>query len=469
MKLAEHNQWQFPAFLVALSIGMVTLLYGWLLWYGEFFSDDFTWLWHGQRLWPVPWEIFTRQIGSFYSPVLNAFYTVFYKVFGYWAAPYLFAGLVVHVLVAYSIGLFTYRLTNNHGAAILVTLLASVVGPAYEPLVWIASNLHSVATLFIVLALLSYERFLKQGRTTSLVLTLVWYALALATKEVAIVTPILLALLWWLHRSERIAKRRGLHPAFIIAAAALTTVYAIVEYYWQRAGFTVESGLWRVDFTQFVRLPLLLADLVVPLTPLLNASNASAIWLIATVAFISFIIASWHLPVARFGLAWAVVTILPTIFFGTATWWGLLASRYTYLPRLGLILAIGAWYAHFAEHKNLRRWFVGWLVLLMVYQSMVMSITVWGDYAAYVYKTGSSLQLAARTAAAVQIERMYVATDRPFEANEAYIVGALETLGNIRESNIVFLKTPEAPSLKKNEAVLRWSPQLRSYQVIFGE
>ncbi|MBP9802241.1 hypothetical protein KBC40_01475, partial [Patescibacteria group bacterium] len=46
------------------------LLFGWLMKFGYFFSDDFTWLWHAQKMHSLQ-DILTFKMASYYSPVMN--------------------------------------------------------------------------------------------------------------------------------------------------------------------------------------------------------------------------------------------------------------------------------------------------------------------------------------------------------------------------------------------------------------
>jgi hypothetical protein len=65
-----------------LSATIVTAVYfGWVLVYGYFFSDDFTWIWHGSRIASGELSVWTAKMSSFYSPVLNAFHAYFFALF----------------------------------------------------------------------------------------------------------------------------------------------------------------------------------------------------------------------------------------------------------------------------------------------------------------------------------------------------------------------------------------------------
>jgi len=105
------------------------------------------------------------------------------------------------------------------GAAALLFALH----PAHpDAVVWIAGRADVVATLFVLLALAAYVRFRRTGARGSGVGALVCAALALASKETAIVLPVALALLHLLPTTAR--PRRdvlALIPFFALLAGYL--------------------------------------------------------------------------------------------------------------------------------------------------------------------------------------------------------------------------------------------------------
>jgi len=167
-----------------------------------------------------------------------------------------------------------------------------------------------------------------------------------------------------------------------------------------------------------------------------------------------------------FGLLWTLVALLPTIFFTTDHWWQPLASRYTYLPRVGVVVALAGTYA--GLRQQIARWaVVGLIVAVAVWQTLWWSGIVARDYD-YVYRTGRSLQAAVRSVQSHDVSRILIAPDRPFEGNLAHIIGAFVALGGFREEEVIFLNTAH-PTVGKGEALLKWDPAGRQYDVSFGE
>ena len=92
--IADQNKHRtnrpFYFFLTLIASLLTFGIFGWTMVKGYFFSDDFTWLWFGKRIIDDPSFIFKLRAGNFFSPIMNVFYAVFYKLFGA-GAPALFA------------------------------------------------------------------------------------------------------------------------------------------------------------------------------------------------------------------------------------------------------------------------------------------------------------------------------------------------------------------------------------------
>ena len=147
-------------FLFVFAVGCSVVLYGWIVFYGYFFSDDFTWLWHGMKVNNSVSNILSFRMSTFYSPMLNAFYSLAFRWWGWQTEPYYLFSLSLHVLVTFFFSVFTYQLTRSRYASVFSLILAVIVGSAYEPLVWIGANMHSMVTLFIIISVICYQAFL---------------------------------------------------------------------------------------------------------------------------------------------------------------------------------------------------------------------------------------------------------------------------------------------------------------------
>ncbi|MFH0928267.1 MAG: hypothetical protein V1821_02210 [bacterium] len=454
-------------FLFLLGLGIAFLVFGWTLVYGYFFSDDFTWLWHGFKIngsWP---EILRARMSTFYSPVLNAFYTLLFPVFQFSAWAYFLIGLLVHAACAGLAGTLAFKLSRSRLAGILATLLFAVCGGAYEPLVWIGANMHSIAVLFILSSLVSYYAYLERGKASWFVISFLTLVLALGTKEISVVGPALLVALFGYRYITKQTLRLNLpHGIFLASIFSLTLTYLIKQYFWQKSGIWITESVWKIDWHYLVRLPLVIIDLFVPLKWLLKSGSALFLEIVST------LILGWtawrynKLPIVWFGLAWILITVLPTIFFKPEYWFDPLASRYEYLPRIGSILMIVGIFIYHVSHNTARRVINGFalaLILISIVQIIFMAETVSAEYD-YVYASGRTLVQAVKEISPTA-SKVYIQWDHPFTNNHAHIVGVLQIINKIPESKIVFLDKDEKAVMVQNEVVLYWDALRREYHI----
>lgn len=448
--------------LYILATLIIFACFGWTLIIGEFFSDDFTWLWQGQKVGMSLSKALTYHMSSFFSPVPNLLYSFLYSYFGYLASVYFLFNIFVHITVSFLVGILLHKLTANKTATVIGVALAAVAGTAYEPLVWVGSNVHSLTTLFILVAVLCYYSLLQSGRSFWALGCYIAILLALGTKEVSVVIPGLLVLIFFLKffRREGVPKNR---THFLLALIVFVTfaLYIMYQYIWQHNAWTVTSGVWQWRLTSFIRLPIIILDMAIPLSPILNDFTAWGIWVTAILIVSIFIVFFWRHSSIMFGLGWTIMTVLPTMFMTVDNWWRPLASRYTYLPRIGIIIIIASAYS-ITRSVRVKYASFTFITLLLLWQTVYWVNVVRSEYG-YVYKSGSSLLQTARLISEHHISRVLVAPNRPFEGNPAHIVGALEIIANIKEKNIVFLDEKIAPAINDDEVLMTWDPQQRIY------
>lgn len=453
---------------LAALAGIVTFgIFGWTLWYGYFFSDDFTWLWHGMRAGDPPSNIIFFRMSTFYSPVMNAWYAAFVRLFGFFAPAYFFTGLLVHAATSFLFGLILFQLTSSRIAAYVAVLLTAVAGGAYEPLVWIGANMHSIATFFIVAALAMYLRAMRSGSVRLLIFSGILFAAALGTKETAI-TFFALMLAMIVFVGARV--RRFWTPAqivYILFVFGVTLAYGLQQYMWQRQSVWILGGVWSLELRSLARLPIVIIEMFAPLSPIVTSMTAPVI-LVFSILALAYVVKRYaHLSAVRVGLAWTVITVLPTIFFRPDNWFDPIASRYTYLPRLGVVMVI-AGILSFHVLQNTSRKVINSLavVILAVSMAQVVSMiwTVSRKYD-YVYQTGRTLVAAAKVLKSDPLKRVLVHWDRPFTGNTAHIVGVLALIPGIEESRIRFITEGESVAPVPGDALLYWDAEERSYRI----
>jgi glycosyltransferase involved in cell wall biosynthesis len=464
-----YSKKQFTKLYAWAAVIISFLFFGWTLKYGFFFSDDFTWLWHGSRIWRGELSAWTARMSTFYSPVLNIFYALLSGTVGFLTWVYFLLGLFVHASTAFLTGILVRILTRSSIAGFIAVVLFALVGGAYEPLVWIGANMHSIAAFFIVLSVVALL-FAYQKTSKSVfwyVLSFVAFVFALATKEVSIVLPAILFFVSvpYLYKKSKDAALLRLYWLF---TTVLSFAYLWQQYLWQKQSVWVEQGIWELSIAKLARLPVSLLDVFVPLKSVITNENALLYTGWALVLFGYSIYRFRKNSAVIIGLSWAVVAALPVIFFQTLSWWELLPSRYTYTVRVGMIIFVSAMIAELLRSaKGVRLAYNFFWVLLFASflhtASMVQTVT--NEYG-YVYQTGRALHDVCLEIDHVQPTRVVVKWYRPFTQNYAHMVGAFDVIANIKEDNIIFLAQDEAYTLLPGEVFIEWNDKTETYLLV---
>lgn len=464
---------RFFLFLLMLALAVSFATYGWVIFGGFFFSDDFTWLWHGRKVgWSLA-NILDFRMSTFYSPVMNAFWAAMYPAFGYDPQPFFLADLLVHALASFLAGVLAWQLGRKRLLAGTVTVLMALGGAAYEPMIWAAANMHPFMAAFVLACLVFYCWHLSSKKSLPLLGSFLFLILALGTKESAIIAP---ALLFGAHAYHWLGTREKIRvPAMIFWAGTVlfSGAYLYQQYLWQKSSVWVSEGIWSINHTAFLRIPLAMADNFVPtrfLVPHLSSSTAWLFWGAAAILVVLLAYGLRRLRLAWLGFFWMLVAISPFIFFRTALWWEPLASRYNYLPRLGAALILAAILQHFLQ-KGRNRYLSGAVACLVVAavagQVYFMAHTVSQKYD-YVYASGRTLVAAMEEARVAAPDELLVRWDHPFTNNNAHIVGAASVVADIPEEEIVFLKKGDEEDLTGGRALLYWDAPHKKYELKRG-
>ncbi|MBM2821192.1 MAG: hypothetical protein HW405_952 [Candidatus Berkelbacteria bacterium] len=469
----QHKTVEFTGLVLRLFLFTTIIslfVYGWVIFEGHLFSDDFTWLWYGQKINKSLINLLTFRMSTFYSPVMNAFYSIMYSVFHYNPQPLFIIGILVHILASLFSGIFAWQLSKSKLIAIIVSVLAAFAGVAYEPLVWIGANMHSFVTLFILSSLICYYHYLSTKKNLYLALTFLCFVFALGTKESAIITPILLLASYIIYKIEHKMVLSKANTVFWIGTILLSGIYLYQQFLWQKNGIWVQSGIWDINVTSFFRIPLIIFDNFIPISFLkayLTTWSAGVLWLFS-LTFLTFILYQFRkLKLIWFGFLWLLISISPFIFFKTEFWWEPLASRYNYVSRIGAIIIIATILRHLIVH-NKARYIINSLIYMVIItiavQLYFMAKTITTEYD-YVYNTGRSLTQAMQKIDEINPNKIFVRWDHPFTENNAHIIGAASIIANIDETNIVFLKKNEKEIIDNQEILLYWEPHERKYAI----
>jgi protein O-mannosyl-transferase len=309
--------------------------------------------------------IYPGSSGNYYRPFFLLWLRLSYAVLGTQSAGWHFTNLVCHVLATWLVFRITLKLAGDRLTAFVSALLFAVHPAHVENVAWISGVTDPLMACFVLGSFSAYLNFRDSRQSQQLVISLGFFALALLSKETAVVLPVMIvafALIFPRAPDVDHAKRSGLGGACRESTPYLLLflIYIPVRYYalhgWSHAtihiGWTEVLLTWPSVFwfyTCHLILPLRMSEFY-PLDYVSHPTPASVWWPLALTAAV--VIALWLLvrtlsqrdelqkSLARFALVLIVVPLLPVLDLRSLTIGDIVHDRYLYLPSIGIVLLI---------------------------------------------------------------------------------------------------------------------------------
>jgi protein O-mannosyl-transferase len=335
------------------------------------------------------WSFASSDIGAtsqpYYRPLFSALFTINYALFGT-SSP--FGWHLVNVLIHALVTLLVYivcREFTQSGKLALVTASLFAVHPAHaESVAWISGVTDPLMSLFLLPAFYFYMRYRKTDKAYFIALMLLFFLLALFSKETAVALPLVIAYCELFHFNESVPfKQRSLRLAIFAALFVIPVlVYLFVRY--QAFGAFVASDDLRYPLSATLQtIPIAAAKylwlLCVPVgysyqhyTPFVT--SVASLRFLAPLLLLLILIGAVVFSKSRllkFSGVWYMAFLAPALA-------GLISfdppyivqERYLYLPLMGFCLAVASgieWLAsrqHFAEPRRLATAMVALLVVV---------------------------------------------------------------------------------------------------------
>ena len=304
-----------------------------------------------------------EETGVYYRPLFNLYLLANYQLFRLNPAGWHLLLVIWHTLVTLLVYLLARRLLKDEAAALIAALLFGLHPVHIESVAWISGVTEPMLALFFLGSLLGYARW-RDGATTSegaggeaiasrqpkwLALSLGLFAMALLSKETAMVMPALIFVYEWLfgERADRLSRAIKRAAPFLLLAiayfAARTMVLKAVSVAsWQLplpvTLMTLPSVLW--FYLRLLIWPVGLSTFYD--TPYVTHADAS-FWLmlfgLAAVAALLWLWARRSKPVA-FALTLLVLPILPVLNLPVFIEKEIAHDRYLYIPSIGFALLL---------------------------------------------------------------------------------------------------------------------------------
>ncbi|HEY1663697.1 MAG TPA: tetratricopeptide repeat protein, partial [Verrucomicrobiae bacterium] len=394
--LSADSREKRAVILVCIGLAaMVLVVFGQTLRNGFFNYDDILYVtanphvtrsftWAG-----IKWAFTSCRPAGFWFPLTWLSYMLDGTLYGLNAGGFHFTNILLHAATTILLFLALNQMTGTLWRSALVAAIFAVHPLRVESVAWVAERKDVLSGLFFMLTLLMYARYVREGaryRSRPYILMIIFALLGLMAKPMLVTLPFVLLLLdyWPLQRftfqSSPIVFRRLLFeklPLFALAVAA-----SVLAFFSQKSGhalFPVPFGL-RLEnalvshgrYLMKMFWPDHLAVLYPYPTqiPWWEIMAGGSLLLVGTV---TVILLARRFPWLFFGWFWHLGMLLPVIGI-VQVGRQAMADRFTYLPQIGVYVALVWGINALATSWRIPRFALGIAAAMIIATSMACSI-----------------------------------------------------------------------------------------------
>ena len=280
------------------------------------------------------------------------------ELFGLDAGWHHLTNLILHIANTLLLFAVFKRMTNSLWQSAFIAAAFALHPMHVESVAWISERKDVLSTLFWMLTMHAYLRYVKTPGKTNYSLVMLVFALGLMAKPMLVTLPLVLLLLdyWPLKRFELVRADRPKFFSLVLEKIPLISLAAassVVTFLVQKAGGSV-SGMNSISL--YMRISNAVASygtyiwkMFYPARLALFYSHQGSglgLWQVIIMAILLTTITVWAVRTAKtkpyviVGWLWYIGTLVPVI--GIVQVGGQsMADRYTYIPYIGLFIIIG--------------------------------------------------------------------------------------------------------------------------------
>jgi hypothetical protein len=341
-RFASELAWPLAAVLITAVCLSPVLKNGFVNWDDEYYVVSNALLRGPQWI-----GIFTRPVVSNYHPLTVLSLAANYAISGTEPWSYLFFSLLLHLANTVLVFWFAWLLSDKKRWVAFFTALLFGIHPMHvESVAWISERKDVLYTLFFLLSLIAYWKYLQTNRSTGYWVCFLLFVCSLLSKPAAIVLPLVLLLLdYWKERpfTRRVVLEKipfflvgGLFAVITLKLQSVTAIASLDLYpFWVRLFFASYAIVVYLAWF-FVPHPLSAFHPFPAPDHLGWTIYLSPIFLLALIFLI------WHFRKNRlvvFGLLFFLVNILLVLQL-VPIGFTIVSERYTYVPYIGLAFLV---------------------------------------------------------------------------------------------------------------------------------
>ncbi len=264
--------------------------------------------------------------------------------FGSGGGGYHFINLSLHLIAALLVLRFLYRITTNLLASTLVALLFAVHPTHVESVAWVSERKDLLCAVFWMACLLAYNRYTLNKSKKNYAWLTFFFVLGLLSKPMMVTLPLILLLVDYWPLKRKLTRDLITEKIPLFGLSIVSCVITLVAQSSTNATRPLVPLLYRLQLVpvSYVRY---LGKLFLPIGLSAFYPFGELPWylvlssIIFLMAVTTVVIRSRNRPYLFMGWLWYLITLLPVI--------GLIqvgdqamADRYTYLPSIGIFIAV---------------------------------------------------------------------------------------------------------------------------------
>lgn len=280
----------------------------------------------------------------YYRPVTTMTFLLDNLVWGKNPSGYRATNILFHAAVCLAL-FFTARRFMGSWAAFFAAAIFSVHPANSEPVAYISARADLICGLFVLLSFYNYHVFEEKGSERNYAYSLLFFAVALLSKIIALVIPAALAF-WLFAVGKRSKIVRHLFPYFALAVLfmmARSTITAMDTFHSHPLLTRLaSSGTYLVYYLRYSLLPFgLKVFYIEPIRTTFADPFVIGSWTAIVSLWAAAFLFSRRFPEAVLGVVWYFTALLPASGIFMILFPAVMADRYLYIPLLGLSLTVG--------------------------------------------------------------------------------------------------------------------------------
>ncbi|HEY2567737.1 MAG TPA: tetratricopeptide repeat protein [Candidatus Udaeobacter sp.] len=379
--------WKAIGLCIALA-ALTWLVFGQTLWHDFINYDDPRYVYEntkitgGVSISGIAWA-FTHVHSMNWHPLTTISHMLDCQLYGLKAGWHHFTNVLLHTLAAIFLFTALQRMTGAFWRSAFVAAVFAIHPLRVESVAWIAERKDVLSGVFFMLTLLAYVHYVRSPRTTRYLLVAFVLACGLMSKPMLVTLPFVLLLLdyWPLDRIKGKVWKRVLEKIPWIALSAVSSIATLLA---QKGavGWTEELPIFERINNAAVSYVLYVWEMFWPVKLAVfypHPENRLPLWeivasllLLIGATFVAIVLRKQR-PYLVTGWLWYLGMLVPVIGLVQVGWQGH-ADRYTYLPQIGLYIAITWAVADMTRLWRYRRAILGTAGLFTV---IVLSFCAW--------------------------------------------------------------------------------------------